>query len=593
MPELNNFMINNFKIFEGEHWFSFKDLNILTGANNSGKSTLIKAISLFSEGIAKGDFPALNLISVGDFDSQVNNKSDSKSFSLGFQIYIADISTPFKVVYSFENGANGGFDEQKGKALFSGMEVIDKSQEVFFGIYKTDFFKADENNIDIASVEKYLVNSSNKKISELELPFKSPSDGNFPGVLFFKLNIMLLEKHISQITDEDFSLLIDHLHCIKSKQDFWYGECFDEETFGIINHDVSKIKFNDFLVDLELDRYGNIGDYDLRNSLFYDSDTKDEEKKYRDLINNSGYSEFIRKVFYPIFESINSGLKVFRQKSILHVDFQKFDKRLISAEPQFDYIQKVFRLNENQNFNEFIYESLCIFGIDGIIEIKSHLNSVFEINLITGMTETHNMLIEKQKEEQSTEYKIFFSETHQKVSIYEISRYKDNPKFNIVDLGKGTANIIALLLKVGSIIFSYQKEKNQKQKLPVYRGLKPTETIDKTVLIEEPEVFLHPDWQSKLADFFVYCLNLKESGIKLIIETHSVYLVQKLQLLIARQKIDSSKVNILYFNSGNEQEKFYKLNIRKDGILKENFGKGFYDEIASLTTEMLNEQCLN
>ena len=111
---------------------------------------------------------------------------------------------------------------------------------------------------------------------------------------------------------------------------------------------------------------------------------------------------------------------------------------------------------------------------------------------------------------------------------------------------------------------------------------------NKIILIEEPEVFLHPSWQSKLADFFVYCI--KYFNIQFIVETHSVYLIQKIQLLTANKEITPKQVNILYFNSEKEKEKYYKLNIREDGILKEDFGEGFYDESLNLTIDLLKIQ---
>ena len=41
--------------------FSLEQLNIITGANNSGKTTIFKAIQLLSDGLQKSDFPLLEL----------------------------------------------------------------------------------------------------------------------------------------------------------------------------------------------------------------------------------------------------------------------------------------------------------------------------------------------------------------------------------------------------------------------------------------------------------------------------------------------------------------------------------------------------
>ncbi|PJB59244.1 MAG: hypothetical protein CO098_04400, partial [Bacteroidetes bacterium CG_4_9_14_3_um_filter_41_19] len=113
----------------------------------------------------------------------------------------------------------------------------------------------------------------------------------------------------------------------------------------------------------------------------------------------------------------------------------------------------------------------------------------------------------------------------------------------------------------------------------------------KLILIEEPEAFLHPNWQSKLADFFLHCMDFsKRYDVRFLIETHSVYLIQKLQYLVAKQSLEAENLNILYFNPDTEKEKFFKMEIRKDGIFKNKFGTGFYDETARLTVDILNSQ---
>ena len=135
-------------------------------------------------------------------------------------------------------------------------------------------------------------------------------------------------------------------------------------------------------------------------------------------------------------------------------------------------------------------------------------------------------------------------------------------------------------------VFKYKEEKNRIEVIPTLQSQSSGFVAKKTILIEEPEAFLHPNWQSKLVDFFVYCLKRYEA--QFIIETHSVYLIQRLQFLVAKGEYDHDQATILYFNSDNEKEKYYRINIRKDGILKESFGSGFYDEMANLTVDIRN-----
>jgi hypothetical protein len=268
-----------------------------------------------------------------------------------------------------------------------------------------------------------------------------------------------------------------------------------------------------------------------------------------------------------------------RNYNIIHITPEILPSRLIPANENTEYLQVVYR--NQQESAEFIHEALKIFGIDGLTEITNHLNSSFELNLITGVGE----IVSKQE-------KIVLNGTEMP-PLYPIDYYilKSNPRINIGDLGKGAASIILLVLKISSVAINVKKERSQNIDLPESQGRDPEKVVRKTVLIEEPEAFLHPNWQSKLADLFLYCI--KEFGIQLIIETHSTYLIQRLQYLVAKNEIDPEQINLLYFNQGADGEKYYKINVRKDGILRENFGAGFYDETANLTAAILNAQNLN
>jgi len=112
----------------------------------------------------------------------------------------------------------------------------------------------------------------------------------------------------------------------------------------------------------------------------------------------------------------------------------------------------------------------------------------------------------------------------------------------------------------------------------------------KKFLIEEPEANLHPSFQSKLADLFL------DAWIKydheFVIETHSEYLIRKLQYHVGTGKIDPSVINIYYFDKNEEPR---KININKDGSLSAEFGTGFYDEADNIAIDLflLNKKLLN
>ena len=112
----------------------------------------------------------------------------------------------------------------------------------------------------------------------------------------------------------------------------------------------------------------------------------------------------------------------------------------------------------------------------------------------------------------------------------------------------------------------------------------------RTYIIEEPETGLHPAFQSKIAEMIIDAH--KTFGVNFIIETHSEYFIRKLQLLTANKTIKSEDSIIYYFNNPKylrENEKLVKeITIDEYGGLSDSFGKGFIDEATGLKFELIN-----
>jgi len=573
---INKIIIENFKIFEGQHIFDLNELNIFTGANNSGKSTLFKAIALFAKGLEKGDFPTMDLFedNVGEFKDLVNRKSNADYFKIGFYIELGKKKTPFKLLYKFVKGDD---DEAEGTAQFANFEVFDLKGDLLFGVY--DIYKYDVNdyNIEYEKLENHTASYG--------FPFQTPSENGEPGILIIKFNIDTLENHILEFTSTGFSKLISQMKHIRGKHNNWWGEQFHEANFG---YDLSQFSLEDLLRDISIDEFCNIGDFKTKDSIYWDKDdSKHCWDEYVKLKKRIGYSDFLKEIILPLFNSIDSGLDFFRTKNIAHVVFQNFEDRLIKKNSINQYLFSIYKNGfDSWEFNNFVRESLKIFNIDGYIEIISHINSALEVNLVSGL-KTIDFEIEKEFDIDSPSSFTFTG--------FE-GKYKKASRQNIQDLGKGTANLIGLILKTYSVLAEQKKRKKKNEEVRKSLGYEPIMVLDKFILVEEPEVFLHPDWQSKLADFFVHCIkygNLhgieyRRFRVKFLIETHSVYLIQRLQYLVAKNEIEPEDINTVFFNADDKKEKFYKMKMRKDGIFVNKFGTGFYDETSKLTLNILN-----
>lgn len=107
----------------------------------------------------------------------------------------------------------------------------------------------------------------------------------------------------------------------------------------------------------------------------------------------------------------------------------------------------------------------------------------------------------------------------------------------------------------------------------------------KFMMIEEPEANLHPNFQSKFAD--VLLDSIWKFNHQFLIETHSEYLVRKLQYWVGKGKIAPDQVQIYYFEKDDlNGTKIKPINILKDGSLNEAFGQGFYDEADRISLDL-------
>ena len=72
------------------------------------------------------------------------------------------------------------------------------------------------------------------------------------------------------------------------------------------------------------------------------------------------------------------------------------------------------------------------------------------------------------------------------------------------------------------------------------------------ILMEQPEIHLHPNAQSALADVMIDVLNSRENGkdrnIQLVIETHSEHFLRRLQRRIAEDTVPKSKISAYFAN---------------------------------------------
>ena len=113
------------------------------------------------------------------------------------------------------------------------------------------------------------------------------------------------------------------------------------------------------------------------------------------------------------------------------------------------------------------------------------------------------------------------------------------PAANLIDVGYGVSQVLPVL--VDSV------------------------TAPKTalVLIQQPEVHLHPRAQAALGSFFVHLA--ADEGRHLVVETHSDYIIDRVRMDVAGGKIAPEDVALLYFEKEALESKVYPIHLDKLG----------------------------
>lgn len=160
---------------------------------------------------------------------------------------------------------------------------------------------------------------------------------------------------------------------------------------------------------------------------------------------------------------------------------------------------------------------------------------------------------------------------------------------SLADEGYGITQLLSVLLNIGISIHEYGVVNEKFNYGGTYY---PT-----IIIIEEPEIHLHPRMQSLLADMFIEAA--RDFNICFIIETHSEYIVRSIQYHIAIHRnpakgIPADDAAIYYISSDSgEDDRVKRIEVQPDGSLGNSFGPGFFDESKRQLLERLKIRAQN
>jgi predicted ATP-dependent endonuclease of OLD family len=161
---------------------------------------------------------------------------------------------------------------------------------------------------------------------------------------------------------------------------------------------------------------------------------------------------------------------------------------------------------------------------------------------------------------------------------YEVNIFSHDTKIPLADKGMGSIQAMLLILRLATAIYKYELKKKANEA----NGILTTVYI----IIEEPELNLHPRLQNRLTDLF---LEAKENyKLNFIIETHSEYIIRRSQVLVKENEYEiAPNENPFYVYYFPKDDVPYRMEYEENGRFNRNFGEGFFEVATNSTMTLL------
>ena len=158
------------------------------------------------------------------------------------------------------------------------------------------------------------------------------------------------------------------------------------------------------------------------------------------------------------------------------------------------------------------------------------------------------------------------SESHQSYEV-KVRTKGSNDMVDLPDVGFGVSQVLPVLVQL---------------------FYAPAKSI---IIMEQPEIHLHPKAQAALADVMIdailSCENGMERGIQLIIETHSEHFLRRLQRRIAEDVISNSHIAAFFANTRTNPTSLELLNVDSFGNIS-NWPEDFFgDDMGDIAAQSI------
>lgn len=573
---MNTIGFNNFRRFATFPEMDLGDITLLVGGNNSGKSTLVKALllcvdnlklmssytktNIFEFGAPKFRFDANEWhdVKIKTFSRAIHNKpvpvidlgSDEEKTELPSEMRFVFTIGSFRFVFDVYGERDG--DEVTGEVSYISIE--DRGNMVKYDIS----FKSHNMCYSVlgsTSERETLIKRLYRdyKSAKEELEKLSDEGSDIAAISSQSEKVASLEKRIEEFINPDDNEL---------PEDFDYKQALRQQFLNFYAHEYITTSWYELPLEfyysqlngnLLVDLIGNFIQFSKNPGAAVPKDIEDPNEY------GAAIQEYMR---------IQTARKDLKQEEDKIRKSQEDLKALLNSF-KIEYIT-AHAANQNTIYNTADRNDYIAQTVHGFVRAKiarGKKEYAFVTDWMRKFGVGHDFDV------------ISIDGEAYRVKIKD----EDNSTVNLADKGMGSIQLMILLLRLATILREYEPQN--------IITLEENQLRYPTIIIEEPEQNLHPKVQSQLADLFLY-LN-KEYHCKFVVETHSEYLIRKTQVLVSKENFEdnsSMKENnpfkVYYFDGENKDKPYYSMEYRTDGKFSNEFGTGFFDTASNLAFEL-------
>lgn len=574
---MNTIGFNNFRRFATFPEMDLGDITLLVGGNNSGKSTLVKALLLCVDNLKlMSSYTKTNILEFGTpkfrFDANEWHDVKIKTFSRAIHnkpVPVIDLGSdeektelPGEMRFVFTIGSfrfvfdvYGERDSDEVTGEVSHISIEDRGNMVKYDVS----FKSHDMCYSVlgsTSERETLIKRLYRdyKSTKEELEKLSDEGSDIAAISSQSEKVASLEKRIEEFINPDNNELpeeFDYEQALRQQFRNFHAHEYTTTSWHVLP---LEFYYNQLNGNLLVDLIGNFIQFAKNPGVAAPKDIKDQNEY------EVAMQEYMR------IQAARKDLKLEEDKMRKSQD----DLKALLNSFKLEYIS-AHAANQNTIYNT----------ADRNDYIAQTVHEFVRAKIARGQREYTFVTDWMRKFEVGHDFDIISIDGE----AYRVKiKDEDNSTVNLADKGMGSIQLMILLLRLATTLREYEpknivaQEESDKLRYP-------------TIIIEEPEQNLHPKVQSQLADLFLY-LN-KEYFCKFIIETHSEYIIRKTQVLVAKEGYEdesSMKENnpfrVYYFDGENKAKPYYSMEYRTDGKFSNEFGTGFFDTASNLAFEL-------